>query len=196
MVVVGAHAQCMILINVSMILHAMAGIRIEPPKPFVFAKPDRWPQWKRRFEQFIIASGVSVESELRKISTLLYCLGPDAEDVLVSTNINSEERKKYCDVVKKLDDFFKVRRNVIFERARFNQHSQLDGETIDQYIAVLHNLAENCDYGMLKSELIRDRIVVGIRDSALSQRLQLDPDLTLEKAMRVARIIKPILKAG
>ena len=33
---------------------------------------------------------------------------------------------------------------------------------------------------MLKSELIRDRIVVGIRDSALSQRLQ------LEKAMRVA----------
>ena len=29
--------------------------------------------------------------------------------------------------------------------------------------------------------------MVGIRDSALSQRLQLDPDLTLEKAMRVAR---------
>eukprot|EP00731_Ephydatia_muelleri_P038245 Em0690g2a len=80
----------------------------------------------------------------------------DAEDVLVSTNINSEERKKYCDVVKKLDDFFKVRRNVIFERARFNRRSQ-------------------------------DRIVVGIRDSALSQRLQLDPDLTLEKAMKVAR---------
>ncbi|KAL5494299.1 hypothetical protein EMCRGX_G015600 [Ephydatia muelleri] len=165
----------------------MAGIRIEPPEPLIFAKPDGLPQWKRRFEQFIIASGVSEESELRKVSTLLYCLGPDAEDVLVSTNINSEERKKYCDVVKKLDDFFKVRRNVIFERARFNRRSQLDGETVDQYIAVLHNLAENCDYGMLKSELIRDRIVVGIRDSALSQRLQLDPDLTLEKAMRVAR---------
>eukprot|EP00731_Ephydatia_muelleri_P025358 Em0017g441a len=75
----------------------------------------------------------------------------------------------------------------MFERARFNRRSQLDGETVDQYIAVLHNLAKNCDYGKLKSELIRDRIVVGIRDSALSQRLQLDPDLTLEKAMRVAR---------
>ena len=120
----------------------MAGIRIEPPEPFDFAKPDGWPQFKRRFEQFIIASGVSEESELRKVSTLLYCLGPDAEDVLVSTNINSEERKKYCDVVKKLDDFFKVRRNVIFERVRFNRRSQLDGEAVDQYIAVLHNF--NC----------------------------------------------------
>ena len=86
----------MILINVLMILHggSRGWYRIEPPEPFVFAKPDGWPQWKRRFEQFIIASGVSEECELRKVSTLLYCLGPDAEDFLVSTNVNSEERKK------------------------------------------------------------------------------------------------------
>ena len=35
--------------------------------------------------------------------------------------------------------------------------------------------------------MIRDRIVVGIRDSALSERLQLDPDLTLEKAKTLVR---------
>ena len=36
--------------------------------------------------------------------------------------------------------------------------------------------------GGLKEEMIRDRIVVGIRDQALSERLQVDPALTLEKA--------------
>ena len=35
--------------------------------------------------------------------------------------------------------------------------------------------------------MIRDRIVVGIRDSSLSAKLQMDPDLTLEKAKRVVR---------
>ena len=35
---------------------------------------------------------------------------------------------------------------------------------------------------MMKDELIRDRLVVGIRDLALSERLQLEPDLTLDKA--------------
>eukprot|EP00731_Ephydatia_muelleri_P019117 Em0011g1157a len=35
--------------------------------------------------------------------------------------------------------------------------------------------------------MIRDRIVVGIRDETLSKRLQLDPDLTLEKAKRIVR---------
>ena len=35
--------------------------------------------------------------------------------------------------------------------------------------------------------MIRDRIVVGIRDSTLSERLQMDPDLTLEKAKKLVR---------
>ncbi|KAL5490740.1 hypothetical protein EMCRGX_G015917 [Ephydatia muelleri] len=35
--------------------------------------------------------------------------------------------------------------------------------------------------------MIGDRIVVGIRDETMSKRLQLDPDLTLEKAKRIVR---------
>ena len=35
--------------------------------------------------------------------------------------------------------------------------------------------------------MICDRIVVGLLDTALSKKLQLDPDLTLEKAMTSAR---------
>ena len=51
----------------------------------------------------------------------------------------------------------------------------------------LYKLTENCDYGALQAEVIRDRIVVGIRDKALSKRLQLDADLTLEKAKKIVR---------
>ena len=55
------------------------------------------------------------------------------------------------------------------------------------FIAALHNLVDNCQYGALKLELIRDWFVVGIRDSSISQRLQLDPELTLEKAQTIIR---------
>ena len=34
--------------------------------------------------------------------------------------------------------------------------------------------------------MIRDRIVVGLRDSALSEKLQLESELTLEKAITLA----------
>ena len=46
---------------------------------------------------------------------------------------------------------------------------------------------ENCKYGALKDQMVCDRLVVGLRDLALSQRLQMDPDLTLEKAKTLSR---------
>ena len=127
---------------------------------------------------------------------LLYCLGEEAEAVLESTNIMTDERKVYDTVVGKFDSFFKVRRNVIFERARFNRRSQLHGETAEQYIVDLYKLTENldlykltenCEYGALKEEMIRDRLVVGIRDGALSEKMQLDDQLTLESAKKAIR---------
>ena len=50
---------------------------------------------------------------------------------------------------------------------------------MDAFITDLYRLAEYCDYKVLQGEMIRDRIVVGIRDSQLSEKLQMDPNLTL-----------------
>ena len=162
-------------------------VPLQPPSAFRFDRPDEWGKWKRRFEQFCLASGLSAESEERQVSTLLYTLGEDAEDVLSSTNISEDNRKKYSEVMSKLDSFFQVRKNVIYEHARFNRRMQLADESVEQFITNLYQLVEHCEYGNLRDEMIRDRIVVGIRDSALSERLQLDPDLTLEKAKKLVR---------
>lgn len=166
---------------------ASYSVPLQPPPPFRFDSPDEWPKWRRRFEQFRIASGLSGEGEERQVSTLLYCLGEDAEDVLASTAITDAARKKYSDVLSHFDTFFKVRKNVIFERARFNRRVQGESESVEQYITSLYSLAEDCQYGALKEEMIRDRIVVGIRDSSLSEKLQLDADLTLEKVKTLVR---------
>ena len=162
----------------------MAQLRLQPPELFNFRNPDDWPRWKRRFEQFRVASGLVDDDASKQISTLLYCIGEEAEAVLISTNITEDERKVYDTVIAKLDAFFKVRRNIIFERARFNRRNQLEGESAEQYIMELYKLAENCNYGDMKTEMIRDRLVVGIRDTVLSRHLQLDADLTLETAKK------------
>ena len=165
----------------------MATIQLQPPPPFNFKTPDDWPRWRRRFGQFRVASGLGEQSAAKQISTLLYCLGEEAESVLTSTNATQEERQVYSAVMGKFDAFFQVRRNVIFERARFNRRNQNPGETAEQYIMALYTLAANCNYGDMEAEMIRDRLVVGIRDTPLSERLQLDADLTLEKAKKAIR---------
>ena len=165
----------------------MAQLRLTPPEQFDFKSPDDWPRWKRRFKQFRIASGLSEEGNTKQVSTLLYCLGEESEAVLASTNATVDERKVYNTVMQKFDAFFGVRKNVIFERAQFNRRKQQEGESAEQFIMELYRLAENCNYGELQSEMIRDRLVVGITDGTLSERLQLDPELTLEKAKKMVR---------
>ena len=76
---------------------------------------------------------------------------------------------------------------MIYEPARFNRRNQLENETVEQYIMELYRLAEICDYGALRDEMIRDRLLVGIRDTALSQQLQLDAELTLKKTKKRIR---------
>ncbi|XP_078023475.1 unconventional myosin-Ic-like [Epinephelus lanceolatus] len=79
-------------------------------------------------------------------------------------------------------------RNVIFETVKFNQRLQETGETADSLITALHCLAEHCCYRALRDEMVRDRLVLSLRDKRLSERLQMDPELTLQKAVtRVKR---------
>ena len=90
-------------------------------------------------------------------------------------------------IKKSLNDHFAERRNVIVERARFNKRSQIAGESVDTFIQDLYRLADNCDYGVLKDSLIRDRIVVGVLDDSLSDRLQSKASLTLAQAVQMSR---------
>ena len=166
---------------------ALPTVSFTPPQPFDFKKPDEWEKWKKRFELFLSASGLDKEEETRKVSTLMYCLGEDAEGVLVSTNIGDDDRKRYKEVMSKFDEYFKVRRNIIYERAKFNTREQREGETADEYITALYELIETREYGTLKEEILRDRLVVGIRDKRMSEKLQLEADLTLESAKKSIR---------
>ena len=80
---------------------------------------------------------------------------------------------------------------MIFERAKFNRCNQLPGETVEQYISELYALVETCEHGNLTKEMLRGRIV-GIRDEAMSKHLQLNPELTLDKAKKAVRLSESV----
>lgn len=165
----------------------MASYQIPPPERFDFGHPEEWPKWIRRFERFRQASGLAEKSEESQINTLIYAMGDEADDILSTFGLTTEEKKKYDTVVEKYQNHFIKRRNPIFERAKFNQRKQEEGESVDSFVTALYGLAKHCDYGALHDQMIRDRLVVGLRDAALSEKLQMDETLSLEKAMASAR---------
>ena len=83
---------------------------------------------------------------------------------------------------------------MIYERVVFNRRKQEDGESVETFITALYSLVEHCEYGNLREEMIRDRIVAGVCDSALSLKLQLKDKLALEEAVTYAREAEMIKK--
>ena len=109
-------------------------------------------------------------------------MGGNANEILRSFQLS--EADQASDAVKaRFATLFVGRTNVIFERARFNKRIQGDQESVIDFIESLYQLAETCQFGALKDELIRDRIVIGIRNAALPQKLMQDDTLTLDKAV-------------
>ena len=127
-----------------------------------------------------MALGLSEQGDEAQVNTLIliYAMGDEGDDILRSFAISADDRMVYETVKGKFDEHFVPRMNVIFERAKFNMRRQEEGESVDTYITALYSLAEHCDYGALHNEMVRDRIVVGIRNRALSERMQLDAKLT------------------
>ena len=64
---------------------------------------------------------------------------------------------------------------------------QEENEAIDTFVTALYALMEHWGYGSLHDEMIRDRIVLGIRNTGLLERLQLNPKFTLESAVTQVR---------
>ncbi|UYV75387.1 hypothetical protein LAZ67_13000081 [Cordylochernes scorpioides] len=162
-------------------------IQVAAPEGFNFGKHNEWPIWFKRFQRYRIASELSEKSENEQVNALIYIMGDKAEEILILFNLSEAQINDYKLVVSKFQDYFIGKRNVIYERAKFNRRSQGETEPVEEFITDLYVLAETCSYGSLREEMIRDRLVVGVKNFNLSEKLQLESELTLEKAIQIVR---------
>ena len=96
----------------------------------------------------------------------------------------TEDDSKIDDVLANVDEYCEPRTQVIYERYRFNNSNQEPGESIASYLTELRTIAKNCRHeSITPDEILRDRIVLGIRDDKMHERLLRLNDLTLKKAV-------------
>lgn len=164
------------------------------PGSFNFDEPNSWAQWIRRFERFRLASGLADKEDVYQVNSLLYIMGEKSDDILNTLALTEQQQKVYETVKAAFENHFIGKHNVIYERAKFNSRCQQLGEPAESFITDVHRLAQHCKYRALEEEMIRDRIVVGIRDNKLSERLQLDPELTLAKTITQVRQYEEVKK--
>ena len=94
------------------------------------------------------ASGKVKEKEDVQCAILLHLIGEDALEIYNTfTFTEGESRDKIEILKKKFEDYANPRKNTVFERYKFWECKQQEGETIDQFITELKTRAKLCEFG-------------------------------------------------
>ena len=101
------------------------------------------------------------------------------------SDTDGDRASDYNSVLKKFKEYCEPRKNEVFERYKFWQRDQHEGETIDQWVNDLRILLGSCEYGDQKEKNLRDRILFGVADTRVKERLLRESDLTLTKALDI-----------
>ncbi|XP_028158694.1 uncharacterized protein LOC114351613, partial [Ostrinia furnacalis] len=171
-------------------------LNLQPPPPFYFENDllsvtsgnlnRQWTKWKSAFSIYFKACQLDTKPDDVQVSILLHIIGEKCRDVY--EQFGDERPKSVKVLLEKFDLFFLPKKNLMIERHRFFTRNQLENESVEQYVFELNKLAATCELKDLKDELIKDRLICGLREDALRERLLRESELTLKKALDICRI--------
>ena len=86
--------------------------------------------------------------------------------------------------MKKFEEVLVGERKEFFQRFRFNGRNQENEESIEQYVAVLRNMAKSCDFcDCMYDKLLVDRLILSVRDEKVREKLISWKSLDLQSAI-------------
>ena len=147
-----------------------------------------WKRWKMMWDSYEVLARIDPEDMRYRMAGFITYTGPEALKVYEGLPFRSNEEKQDISKVLELMGMYCLgETNVIYERYIFNNRMQQDGETIDAYANELRSLASTCEFGQLQDDLIRDRIVCGLKDNATRRKLLQESKLKLTKCIDICR---------
>ncbi len=175
--------------NVSSVSAHIAA-NIPPPSPMNMNGDwsDNWDLFRAEFEDYALVMGLAEKTKEVQAATLRSVMGPECRHVYRhNLNLTAAQQGDVKTILESLDVYFKPAKNVIYERYVFGCCKQEERESIDNFVTRLREKAATCDYGGLKDEMIRDKIVLGITNEGTRRRLLSEKKLTLLTAIEMCR---------
>ena len=161
--------------------------------PFPLFNPDtdptsvsqRWFKWVQCFTNFLLA--LNIDDKKRQRALLLHYAGEKVY-VIFDTRL-TDTGDDFETAVTKLTAHFSPKKNVDFETYRFRQATQLSGETIDQFVTRLRQLAAFCEFHNSERE-IKAQVIQSCSSTRLRRRALREEKITLDELLKFSRALE------
>ena len=150
---------------------------------------EEWGSYVERAEHYFVANGVDTQATRRAV-LLSSCGAPTYRLIRnLSTPLKPGE-KTYKEIVELVASHLQPKPSVIMQRFKFNSRVRGEGESIADFVAVLRQLSEHCAFGDTLQDVLRDRLVCGVKDERIQRRLLGEVELTFARAFQIALAVE------
>lgn len=138
---------------------------------------------------YMVIAQLELKPPAYKVALFLHCIGVDALKIFNGFQFDTpDDRHDLAKIIQKFDEFTIGELNETFERYTFNSRNQQENESIDAYVTALRTLAKTCNFcDCMRDSIIRDRVVLGIKDHRTRKRLLQERSLTLAKCIDLCK---------
>lgn len=148
---------------------------------------NNWEFFKQQWMDYEVATGLNLNPVEIRLATFRSVMGKECLQIFLNLNLSEEDKRDIGKCIDELENYFKPKRNIVYERYVFNSCTQGAEESVDSFVIRLRKLADSCEFRQLTDEMMRDRLVVGLRDTHTKTKLLRVKDLDLNKAIEICR---------
>ena len=116
-------------------------------------------------------SGLADSAADIKVHALRYCMSRETLTIVENLGLTEAQKADQAQIIAGLKRYVQGRINETVERRNFRQRKQAQGETFDDYLVSLRELAKTCNFcnnNCLQSNL-RDQLVDGVQTCQVSR---------------------------
>lgn len=164
---------------------------IHPPSPLNLNEniSENWKLFKQKWMNYSVISNLQAHGMPYQVALLLHTLGDAGLKVFNGFQFDTaEEHRTVNEIFVKFDTFAVGEVNETYERFIFNRRDQNENEPFESFLTSIRNLFKTCNYCIdCGDSILRDRIVLGIRDSATQATLMKERRLTLANCIDICK---------
>lgn len=145
--------------------------------------------WKAQWDAYISLSGLAEQEPAKQVQALTLCFSRETVTIVDNLGLTAAQRRDATRIVAAISQYVEGQMNESVERRHFRQRRQQPGESFDDFLVSLRELAKTCNFctDECTQKSIRDQIVEGLLDGDAIEDLLKERELTLDAAILKCR---------
>ena len=150
--------------------------------PVFDSTQEEWVEYVERLDSYFLANDIWDPAKKRAI--LVNAVGPQTYQLIKTLCLPGKPQDhSFEEISGRVKTHF---HSPIIKRYEFNTRKQKPGETIAEFTAALRKIADDCEFGTVLNDMLRDRLVFGVSDKKLQNRYLRESTLTYVQARDMA----------